>query len=58
MQKDGNLVIYNTAGNRALWSSGTHGNPGAYAGLTDGDWVSDADFIIYNIKGEKLKKLY
>lgn len=58
MQKDGNLVIYNGSGSKALWSSGTFGNTWAYAGLTDGNSISNADFNIYDYKGKKIKKLY
>jgi hypothetical protein len=36
MQTDGNLVLYNDAG-RALWFSGTAGNPGAYLAMQAGD---------------------
>jgi hypothetical protein len=39
MQADGNLVAYHNTG-AALWASGTHGNPGAYAVMqTDGNLV-------------------
>lgn len=39
MQKDGNLVVYTKAG-RPLWSTGTHGNPGAHLVVQDnGDMV-------------------
>lgn len=40
MQTDGNPVMYHNAGGGALWASGTHGNPGAYAVMrTDGNFV-------------------
>jgi len=39
MQPDGNLVVYNQAG-QALWSSNTQGNPGAHLRMqTDGNVV-------------------
>jgi hypothetical protein len=39
MQSDGNLVLYRN-GDGALWSAGTHGNPGAYlVNQTDGNVV-------------------
>lgn len=41
LQKDGNLVVYTTAG-RALWSSKTHGHPGDYARLQN-----DGNFVVY-----------
>ena len=42
MQSDGNLVIYNKKG-KALWSSGTHGNPEAILSMQ-----SDGNLVIYN----------
>ena len=45
MQGDGNLVLYD-AGNHALWSSGTFGNPGAHLVLTN-----DGNLIIYSASG-------
>jgi len=40
MQRDGNLVEYVIAGNRALWSSGTFNHSGAYLAMqTNGDLV-------------------
>ncbi|MCU0446470.1 MAG: hypothetical protein MUE85_16310 [Microscillaceae bacterium] len=41
MQKDGNFVIYDYNG--PIWSSGTHGNPGAWCVIQD-----DGNFVIYN----------
>lgn len=41
MQKDGNLVIYNTS-KKAVWSSGTEGHPGSYLVVQD-----DANTVIY-----------
>ncbi|KPI14366.1 Curculin domain protein (mannose-binding) lectin [Actinobacteria bacterium OV450] len=50
MQDDGNLVIYavgNPGGPRLpLWSSGTYGNPGAYALMQD-----DGNFVVYKRDG-------
>ncbi|MFI5617685.1 hypothetical protein [Streptomyces sp. NPDC051567] len=50
MQPDGNLVIYasgNPGGYRlALWSSGTYGNPGAYATMQE-----DGNFVVYKKDG-------
>ena len=48
MQGDGNLVLYDTA-NRALWNSGTHGNPGAYV------YVSYTGVEINNSQGLALR---
>ncbi|MFD6878552.1 MULTISPECIES: hypothetical protein [unclassified Streptomyces] len=45
MQADGNLVLYSESG-AALWSSGTYGNPGAYASLQ-----SDGNFVVYKKDG-------
>lgn len=42
LQKDGNLVVYTTAG-RALWSSKTNGHPGDYAHLQN-----DGNFVVYS----------
>lgn len=42
MQQDGNLVIYDTAGN-PVWATGTNDNPGAYAKVQD-----DGNFVIYD----------
>ncbi len=41
LQKDGNLVVYTTAG-RALWSSKTHGHSGDHAHLQN-----DGNFVVY-----------
>ncbi|WP_052732677.1 hypothetical protein [Hymenobacter terrenus] len=43
MQGDGNLVLYRTADNRALWNTGTQGNPGARCIMQ-----SDGNFVVYN----------
>ncbi len=45
MELDGNLVLY-TAGNRALWASGTRGAEGASAVMRP-----DGDFVIYSKSG-------
>lgn len=45
MQGDGNLVVY-TGGQKAVWSSKTDGNPGAYV-IAQGD----GNVVIY--KGQK-----
>jgi len=42
MQQDGNLVVYNGAG-QPLWNSGTEGNPGAFLVVQD-----DGNMVIYN----------
>jgi hypothetical protein len=49
MQDDGNLVLYNDAG-RALWFSGTAGNPGAYLAMQ----ASDGNLVIYGPSGTPL----
>ncbi|MFG2335359.1 FG-GAP-like repeat-containing protein [Streptomyces yangpuensis] len=50
MQADGNLVIYHNSGGEgkgaALWSSDTHGNPGAYAIMQ-----GDGNFVVYKKDG-------
>ncbi|MFJ8694236.1 trypsin-like serine protease [Streptomyces roseolilacinus] len=46
MQTDGNLVMYHNAGGGALWASGTHGNPGAYAVMQ-----TDGNFVVYGKDG-------
>ncbi|ELP66504.1 ricin-type beta-trefoil lectin domain protein [Streptomyces turgidiscabies] len=43
MQADGNLVLSSLATGKSLWSSGTSGNPGAFATLR-----SDGNFVVYN----------
>ncbi|MFJ1703114.1 RHS repeat-associated core domain-containing protein [Kitasatospora sp. NPDC088346] len=43
MQADGNLVLTALTDGRTLWSSGTSGNPGAYATLQ-----ADGDFVVMN----------
>jgi hypothetical protein len=42
MQRDGDLVIYDAARRRAIWSAGTKGNPGAYLDIQD-----DGNVVIY-----------
>ncbi|TQV88742.1 hypothetical protein [Aliikangiella coralliicola] len=42
MQGDGNLVLYRNSDNKALWSSRTHGNPGAEAIMQ-----GDGNFVVY-----------
>jgi subtilase family serine protease len=49
MQSDGNLVLYNTTNGMAVWSSGTYGNPGAYAVVQ-----SDGNFVVYSAGGKAL----
>jgi len=49
MQGDGNLVLYNTTNGMAVWSSGTYGNPGAYAVLQ-----TDGNFVVYSAGGKAL----
>ncbi|POX44899.1 hypothetical protein C3488_31370, partial [Streptomyces sp. Ru72] len=39
MQADGNLVLYSLATGKSLWSSGTSGNPGAWATFQSGNLV-------------------
>ncbi|MFI8215807.1 hypothetical protein [Streptomyces sp. NPDC085932] len=40
MQSDGNLVMYRLRDGKAIWATGTHGHPGAYAKMqTDGNLV-------------------
>jgi len=41
MQTDGNLVLYDTAG-QAHWNSGTEGNPGAFLNVQD-----DGNLVVY-----------
>lgn len=48
MQRDGNFVVYNSAG-RALWASRTYGHPGAYLVLQD-----DGNLVIYATSGRPL----
>ena len=48
MQTDGNLVIYNPAG-QAKWNSGTVGNPGAFVILQD-----DGNLVIYSTTARPL----
>ena len=45
MQADGNLVFYGAG----VWSSGTQGNPGAYARMQD-----DANLVVYSAGGTPL----
>lgn len=47
MQSDGNLVIY--SGRRAMWSSNTYGNYGAYA-----KFQNDGNFVIYSLSDQAL----
>jgi hypothetical protein len=42
MQLDGNLVMYTTS-NRAIRSTNTHGNPGAFLAVQD-----DGNLVIYS----------
>ncbi len=48
MQPDGNLAIYNLANNNVVttWSTGTSGNPGAYAAMQ-----TDGNFVVYSSGG-------
>ncbi|SNX62823.1 RHS repeat-associated protein [Streptomyces sp. TLI_55] len=46
MQADGNLVLSSLATGKTLWSTGTSGNPGAFATLR-----SDGNFVVYNSGG-------
>ncbi|MCQ4044856.1 hypothetical protein ACFOSC_17465 [Streptantibioticus rubrisoli] len=46
MQRDGNLVMYRKRDGKVIWSSGTHGHPGAYA-----DMQSDGNLVIYRPGG-------
>jgi hypothetical protein len=48
MQGDGNLVVYDAAGN-PLWDSGTWGNPGAHLALNN-----EGNLIIYATNGAVL----
>ncbi len=43
MQADGNLVLYFAGADRALWSSGTYGRPGAYAIMQP-----DGNLVVYD----------
>lgn len=49
MQQDGNLVLYAPAGQGALWSTGTEGNPGARLVLQ-----TDGNLVIYSATGKPL----
>jgi hypothetical protein len=51
MQSDGNLVLYSSRFDpaRALWSSNTGGNAGAYAVMQ-----SDGNFVVYSSAGKAL----
>lgn len=54
MQGDGNLVLYkldpgNPAGMVIRWSSGTHGNPGAYLSMQ-----TDGNLVVYRADGYPL----
>ena len=42
MQSDGDLVIYDAARRRAIWSTGTKGHPGAFLAVQD-----DGNVVIY-----------
>jgi hypothetical protein len=42
MQRDGDLVIYDSARRRPIWSAGTKGHPGAYLAVQD-----DGNVVIY-----------
>lgn len=42
MQSDGNLVLYRKRDGAALWSSGSRGNPGAYAVMQ-----ADGNLVVY-----------
>ena len=44
-QSDGNFVVYDGEG-RALWFTGTAGNPGAFMVLQD-----DGNLVLYNAAG-------
>jgi hypothetical protein len=46
MQDDGNLVLYRTDNNQALWSSGTWGKP-----VTHAIMQSDGNFVCYDDQG-------
>lgn len=56
MQGDGNLVFYAPDGGPALWASGTAGNPGAVAIMSNwgGVWVVDpvSGLILYDSEGK------
>jgi hypothetical protein len=51
MQHDGNLVLYWTPeySGRAIYGTGTHGNPGAYLAVQD-----DGNLVIYSPSGRPL----
>ncbi|MEU2306504.1 polymorphic toxin-type HINT domain-containing protein [Streptomyces misionensis] len=46
MQADGNLVLTALNSGKALWSSGTSGNPGAYA-----QFGTDGNLVVYTASG-------
>ncbi|MGW1158195.1 ricin-type beta-trefoil lectin domain protein [Streptomyces sp. NPDC002519] len=46
MQADGNLVLSELATGRTIWSSGTNGNPGAYA-----KFGTDGNLVVYTTTG-------
>jgi hypothetical protein len=48
MQANGNLAVYNAAGN-AVWTAGTKGHPGAYASMQ-----TDGNFVVYSSTGHVL----
>jgi len=52
MQDDGNLVLYFLYGSQWVpqWTSGTQGNPGAYAEMQ----ASDGNFVVYGPQGNAL----
>jgi hypothetical protein len=49
MQSDGNLVLYETGSRKALWSSQTSGNPGAFAALQ-----RDGNLVVYSSSRQPL----
>jgi RHS repeat-associated protein len=49
MNTDGNLFIYDIAHATATWSTGTFGNPGAYANMQ-----TDGNFVVYSTGGVAL----
>ncbi len=49
MQSDGNLVQYNIADNKVIWSTKTNGNPGAMLCMQ-----RDGNLVIYTVLGVKL----
>ncbi|MFD7907383.1 DUF6531 domain-containing protein [Kitasatospora sp. NPDC059747] len=49
MQTDGNLVLYSVATSQPLWSSGTTGNPGAWATMQ-----ADGNFVVYDTNRKSL----